>query len=78
MSINKDGNIEIIAHKDDLIYDRKDRLVEHWVLERFLRQYENIRGVQVNKLINFFLNLSIITLGCSISTRGASNSCYST
>lgn len=53
VSLNKDGNVEIIAHTNDLIFDKNDQLVEHWILERLLSQCENIRGVQVK--INRFL-----------------------
>ncbi|KAI1728905.1 AMP-binding enzyme domain-containing protein [Ditylenchus destructor] len=47
VSIGNDGNIEIITHKDDLVYDRYDKLVEHWRSERLLAQHDDIRGVQV-------------------------------
>ncbi|KAH7702526.1 Protein ACS-16 [Aphelenchoides avenae] len=43
----KDGNIEIIAHKSDLMYDRKDALVEHWRMEKAMSMYDQIKGVQV-------------------------------
>lgn len=39
--------MEIIANKADLIYDRQDKLVEHWKIERILAQYEGIKGVQL-------------------------------
>jgi len=46
--VQKDGNIEIITqHKHDLVYDRSERLVEHWKVERLLAQEDQIRGVQV-------------------------------
>uniref|UniRef100_A0AC34QVD6 AMP-dependent synthetase/ligase domain-containing protein n=1 Tax=Panagrolaimus sp. JU765 TaxID=591449 RepID=A0AC34QVD6_9BILA len=42
-----DGNIEVLAHKEDIIYDRQDRLLEHWRLERAMANYVQIKGVQV-------------------------------
>uniref|UniRef100_A0A915DED1 AMP-binding enzyme C-terminal domain-containing protein n=1 Tax=Ditylenchus dipsaci TaxID=166011 RepID=A0A915DED1_9BILA len=47
VSVHKDGNVEIVTHKDDLIYDRNDKLVEHWRMERLMAQEDSIRGVQV-------------------------------
>jgi len=47
-AINADGNVELITHKDDLVYDRYDKLVEHWRMERVMAQAtEELRGVQV-------------------------------
>uniref|UniRef100_A0A7E4W0G1 AMP-binding domain-containing protein n=1 Tax=Panagrellus redivivus TaxID=6233 RepID=A0A7E4W0G1_PANRE len=42
-----EGNIEILCHKDDIIYDRHDNLVEHWRLEKAMAAYEGIKGIQV-------------------------------
>uniref|UniRef100_A0A914C6Y4 AMP-dependent synthetase/ligase domain-containing protein n=1 Tax=Acrobeloides nanus TaxID=290746 RepID=A0A914C6Y4_9BILA len=42
-----DGNIEIISHKDDLIYNRNDELVEHWKMEKIMSQHKDVKGVQV-------------------------------
>ncbi|KAE9554064.1 hypothetical protein FO519_002706 [Halicephalobus sp. NKZ332] len=42
-----DGNIEIITHKDDIIYDKNDNLIEHWKMERIMATYAEIRGVQL-------------------------------
>lgn len=52
MSVDNCGNIELLTYKYDLIYDKKDKLVEHWIMERIMTQHEDIKGVQV-----FFLNL---------------------
>ncbi|CAD5207091.1 unnamed protein product [Bursaphelenchus okinawaensis] len=47
-SITKDGNVEILANKSDLIYDRMDHLVEHWKMEKLMaEEYDDIKGVQV-------------------------------
>lgn len=42
-----DGNIEIISHKDDLVYNRNDDLVEHWKMEKLLSTHKDVKGVQV-------------------------------
>ncbi len=34
LSLYPDGNVQLITTKEDLIYDRLDRLVEHWRMER--------------------------------------------
>uniref|UniRef100_A0AC35F488 AMP-dependent synthetase/ligase domain-containing protein n=1 Tax=Panagrolaimus sp. PS1159 TaxID=55785 RepID=A0AC35F488_9BILA len=47
VSQTNDGNIEIICHREDLIYDRNDHLVEHWKMERLMATYVGIKGVQV-------------------------------
>lgn len=48
VSISSDGNIEIVTHtKLDLIFDRANKLVEHWKIERAMTQCEQIKGVQV-------------------------------
>ncbi|KAI6182755.1 AMP-binding domain-containing protein [Aphelenchoides bicaudatus] len=46
-SISREGNVEILTNKSDLIYDRNDKLVEHWVIEKHLAQYQEIKGVQL-------------------------------
>ncbi|KAI6178607.1 AMP-binding domain-containing protein [Aphelenchoides besseyi] len=46
-SISRDGNVEIITNKADLCYDRVDKLVKHWEIERLLATCESIKGVQV-------------------------------
>ncbi|KAI6241404.1 AMP-binding domain-containing protein [Aphelenchoides fujianensis] len=46
-SISREGNVEIITNKADLMYDRKDNLVKHWEIERELAGCESIKGVQV-------------------------------
>ncbi|KAF7632256.1 hypothetical protein Mgra_00008324 [Meloidogyne graminicola] len=49
VSIQQDGNVEIITqHKEDLIFDKIGRLVEHWRVERLLAQMsQQIRGIQI-------------------------------
>ncbi|VDN22405.1 unnamed protein product [Cylicostephanus goldi] len=44
---DEEGSIEIVANKEDLIYDNNNGLVEHWNIERLLNQNELIKGVQV-------------------------------
>ncbi|TKR92703.1 hypothetical protein L596_007304 [Steinernema carpocapsae] len=44
---SQDGNIEIVTHKSDLVFDRAEFLVEHWKMERIMAQNDQIRGVQV-------------------------------
>lgn len=46
-SISREGNVEILANKSDLIYDKEDKLIEHWKIEKILAQYEGIKGVQL-------------------------------
>ncbi|KAJ1348531.1 hypothetical protein KIN20_003853 [Parelaphostrongylus tenuis] len=41
------GSIEIVANKEDLIYDKNGAIVEHWNIERLLNQNDLIKGVQV-------------------------------
>ncbi|KAK0423761.1 hypothetical protein QR680_008315 [Steinernema hermaphroditum] len=47
---SEDGNVEIVTHKNDLIFDKANFLVEHWRMERVMAQNEQIRGVQVISL----------------------------
>ncbi|CAD6190954.1 unnamed protein product [Caenorhabditis auriculariae] len=42
-----DGNIEIVTHSADLIFDKNNCLLEHWNVERLLNQSELLKGVQV-------------------------------
>ncbi|KAK6727598.1 hypothetical protein RB195_005345 [Necator americanus] len=44
---DEEGSIEIVANKEDLIYDNNNGLVEHWNIERLLNQNDLIKGVQV-------------------------------
>ncbi|KAL6729166.1 hypothetical protein Aduo_000245 [Ancylostoma duodenale] len=45
--MDEEGSIEIVANKEDLIYDNNNGLVEHWNIERLLNQNDLIKGVQV-------------------------------
>ncbi|KAE9413319.1 hypothetical protein Angca_007050 [Angiostrongylus cantonensis] len=45
--MDADGSIEIVANKEDLIYDKNNGIVEHWNIERLLNQSDLIKGVQV-------------------------------
>lgn len=45
--MDEEGSIEIVANKEDLIYDNNNGLVEHWNIERLLNQSDLIKGVQV-------------------------------
>ena len=49
VSIQQDGNVDIITqHREDLIFDKIGRLVEHWRVERLVAQTsQQIRGIQV-------------------------------
>uniref|UniRef100_A0A1I8AW31 AMP-binding domain-containing protein n=1 Tax=Meloidogyne hapla TaxID=6305 RepID=A0A1I8AW31_MELHA len=49
VSIQQDGNVEIITqHREDLIFDKIGRLVEHWRVERLVAQMSQyIRGIQI-------------------------------
>ncbi|CAJ0946437.1 unnamed protein product, partial [Mesorhabditis belari] len=40
-------NIELVAHKEDLIYDRNGRLVHYWETEKNLIRHELIKGCQL-------------------------------
>ncbi|KIH51614.1 hypothetical protein ANCDUO_18300, partial [Ancylostoma duodenale] len=44
--MDEEGSIEIVANKEDLIYDNNNGLVEHWNIERLLNQNDLIKGVQ--------------------------------
>lgn len=80
-SISREGNVEILTNKCDLIYDRNDNLVKHWEIEKLLAQYEGIKGVQLvqichgapvcKSLQNFFiLNLQLFRLYCCAQKNG--------
>ncbi|KJH44470.1 AMP-binding enzyme [Dictyocaulus viviparus] len=45
--MDSEGSIEIVANKEDLIYDNNNGIVEHWNIERLLNQNSLIKGVQV-------------------------------
>uniref|UniRef100_A0A915NZ90 AMP-dependent synthetase/ligase domain-containing protein n=2 Tax=Meloidogyne TaxID=189290 RepID=A0A915NZ90_9BILA len=49
VSIQQDGNVDIITqHREDLIFDKIGRLVEHWRVERLVAQTsQQIRGIQI-------------------------------
>ncbi|VDM60203.1 unnamed protein product [Angiostrongylus costaricensis] len=45
--MDAEGSIEIVANREDLIYDKNNGIVEHWNIERLLNQNDLIKGVQV-------------------------------
>uniref|UniRef100_A0A0K0FZI6 AMP-binding domain-containing protein n=1 Tax=Strongyloides venezuelensis TaxID=75913 RepID=A0A0K0FZI6_STRVS len=47
VSVKTDFNIELISNKEDLIYDKDNKLVQHWKIEKCLSKFHEIKGIQV-------------------------------
>uniref|UniRef100_A0A0M3HYX1 Transferred entry: 1.11.1.24 n=1 Tax=Ascaris lumbricoides TaxID=6252 RepID=A0A0M3HYX1_ASCLU len=41
------GGVELLSNKEDLIFDKSGKIIEHWTVEKAICAYDQIKGAQV-------------------------------